>query len=89
MKTRTIVSILIFVLAVLIFSETHATGKGSYKRAFRKDFVGTWVNPEYNKWTESKLFAKLVIKSDSVMMAYDAETSEILTSPHILYHFES
>ena len=79
MKTRALASILILILALLIMSEAHATGKGSYKRAFRKDFVGTWVNPEYNKWTESKLFAKLVIKSDSVMLAYDAETSEIPT----------
>jgi len=79
MKTRVLVPILILTLTVLITSEAHATGKGSYKRAFRKDFVGTWINSEYNKWTESKLFAKLVIKSDSVMMAYDAETSEIPT----------
>ena len=79
MKTRALASILILILVLLIISEAHATGKGSYKRAFRKDFVGTWVNPEYNKWTESKLFAKVVIKSDSVMQAYDTETSEIPT----------
>jgi len=79
MKTKALVTILILFLAVLITSEGHATGKGSYKRAFRKDFVGTWVNSEYNQWTESRLFAKLVIKSDSMMMAYDTETSEIPT----------
>jgi len=79
MKTKVLATILILLLAILIISEAHATGKGSDRRAFRKDFVGTWINSEYNKWTESKLFAKLVIKSDSVMMAYDAETSEIPT----------
>ena len=77
MKTRTLVLILILVFAVLIVLGSCATGKGSYKRDFKKDFIGTWINPEYNKWTESRLFAKLVIKSDSLMMAYDAETSEI------------
>ena len=76
MKKRTAIPILIIFLTVLIIFEAYATGKGSHKRAFRKDFIGTWINPEYNKWTESKLFGKLVIKSDSVMMAYDKETSE-------------
>jgi len=79
MRTRAFVSLIVFVISVLIFSEVHANGKGSYKRAFRKDFVGTWINSEYNKWTESRLFGKLVIKSDSVMLAYDAEKSEIPT----------
>ena len=76
MKTKTFLSILFLVFVVLLFIDGCATGKGSYKREFRKDFVGTWVNPEYNKYTESKLWAKLVIKSDSLMMAYDKETSE-------------
>ena len=76
MNKRTALPLLIIILTVLIISEAHATGKGSYKRAFRKDCIGTWVNPEYSKWTESRLLAKRVVKSDSLLIAYEAETSE-------------
>jgi hypothetical protein len=68
MKIRTFVSILILVLAVLIFAGSCATGKKSVK-ASEEPLYGTWVNPEYDddyshpaiiiltadgKWTEYK-----------------------------------
>jgi len=75
MKTRTFVVILILVFTVLAMVGSCATGKGAYKREFRKDFIGTWVNPEYNVYHHWPP-AKYVIKSDSLMMFYLQETSE-------------
>jgi len=47
MKTRTLVSILILVLAVLIMAEGYATDEKVSKKDYR--FVsGTWINEEYN-----------------------------------------
>ena len=47
MKTRTFVSIMILVLAVLIISEGYATEKKVTKRDYRF-FAGTWINEDYN-----------------------------------------
>ena len=76
MKTRTLVSVLIIIIILSISFEGYATGQGSIKRAFRKDFVGTWVNSEYSKWTESRRVAKRIVKSASLMMVYEAESGE-------------
>jgi hypothetical protein len=75
MNKRTALPLMIFILTVLIISEAHATGKGSYKRAFRKDSVGTWVNPEYSKYSELP-YAILDVISDSEMECYQIESSE-------------
>ena len=75
MKARKIVSIIILVLAFTIISEVHATGNSSYKRTFRKDFKGTWINPEYSKYSELP-YAKLTVISDSEMECYQTESSE-------------
>ena len=75
MKTRVYVVISILIIVVSVFVMSCATDKGSYKREFRKDFVGAWVNPEYNKYRHEPE-AKLVIKSDSLMMVYLTESSE-------------
>jgi len=67
MKTRTLVSILILVLAALIISEGFATEKKVTKRDY-KFFSETWINEEYNK--ESEFPAKLVIRRDGTFDAY-------------------
>jgi hypothetical protein len=63
MKTRTLVSILILVLAVLVIAGGCATGKKAQreKELFTK-LNGTWVNEEYDTWQGWS--SKLVIKSD-------------------------
>ena len=80
MKTRTIVSILILVLAVLIISEGYATEKRITKRDYR--FIsGTWINEGYHSRYK---YAKLVMHPDgtwngynrtSVMLRYNSKIS--------------
>jgi hypothetical protein len=67
MKTKTLVSILIFVLAVLIIAGSCATGNKAQmpdKELFKK-LNGTWVNEDYDAlavsagWWESKRVVRL------------------------------
>ena len=75
MKTRKIVSIMILILAFTTISEVYATGNSSYKRTFRKDFKGTWINSEYSKYSELP-WAKHEIVSDTEINSYQTESSE-------------
>jgi hypothetical protein len=72
MKTRTFVSILILVLAVLIFvgNEAFAEEIDVYKK-----LSGTWINKEYDGISEYHM-GKYVIKPDGTFDAY-ADTSDI------------
>ncbi len=47
MKTKTLVSILILVLAVLIIAGSCATGKKAYVAKEDEELFGTWINPDY------------------------------------------
>jgi hypothetical protein len=67
MKTRTFVSILILVLAVLIILGSCATTKKVAKKDYRF-FSGIWVNEEYNS---HPFMAKYVIFSDGTFDAYN------------------
>ena len=60
MKTRTFVSILIFVLAVLIVVGSCATGKKAVKAPI-ESLYGTWENPDYNTSDKN---AKAIIRPD-------------------------
>ena len=66
MKTRTLVSILILVFAVMIISEGYATEKKVTKRDYRF-FSGTWINEEYNS---HPFPAKWVIRRDGTFDGY-------------------
>jgi len=66
MKIRTLVSILILVLAVLIISEGYATEKRVTKRDY-KFFSGTRINEEYNS---HHFPAKYVIRRDGTFDCY-------------------
>jgi hypothetical protein len=81
MKTRTLVSILILILALLIIVGNCATGSKAYNRDFKKDIVGTWVNSNYNenKWVT----AKVVVKSDKTAEFYKRE-SDTWPSPRTI-----
>ena len=48
MKPRTLVSILLFTLVVLIVIGSCVTGKKAYVAKEHEEIYGTWVNPEYN-----------------------------------------
>jgi hypothetical protein len=48
MKTRSLVSILILVLALLIVVESCATGKKAYVVKEDEELYGTWANSDYN-----------------------------------------
>lgn len=39
-------------LAFVALLASGAAGSKSYKRDYKKDMVGTWVNPEYDKYAE-------------------------------------
>ena len=63
MKTRTFVSILILVLAVMIIGGSYATGQDTAKSLIAP-LYGTWENPDYNI---IEYFAKVVIKPDGIL----------------------
>ena len=66
MKSRTLVSILIFILAVLIIRDGYATDKKVTKRDYR--FVeGTWTNEEYNSHPH---MGKYVLRRDGTFDSY-------------------
>jgi ABC-type antimicrobial peptide transport system permease subunit len=73
MKTRTFVSILILVLAVLIIAGSCVTGKKAYKAKDKEELYGTWVNPDYD---EVWIMAKWVLKPDGTFDAYSKSNSD-------------
>ena len=75
MKTRTYVSFLILVLAVLIIVESCATSKKAYIPQDNEELYGTWVNPEYNEPLNRA--AKVIMYSDGTMKGYFTESDEI------------
>jgi len=72
MRTRTLVSILILVLAVLIVVGSCATGKKAYVAKEDEELYGTWVNPEYDGGI---YYAKYVIKPDGTWDEYAMSNS--------------
>ena len=69
-QTRTLVSILILVLAVLIVIESCATYEKAYKKDY-KFFARTLINEEYNSHPFS---AKYVLKRDGTWYTYEKTT---------------
>ena len=67
MKNKTLISITILVLAVLIISECYATEKKATKKDYRF-FSGTWINEEYNSRTFK---AKYIIRRDGTFDVYN------------------
>ena len=61
MKSRTLISVLILIMAVLVITGSCATGKKAVKAPVESVY-GTWVNPDYN--TTGKKSAKLIYKPD-------------------------
>ncbi len=73
MKTKNYILGLILILAVFASIGSCATGAKSYKRDFRKDIVGTWVNSDYNQ--NDMITAKVVVKPDNTMELYHSEST--------------
>ena len=75
MKTRTLIPILILVLAVLIIAGSCATDKMASKTS-EEELVGTWINTEYK---DNKLcYAKIIIQSDLYVREYYASKKNFL-----------
>ena len=72
MKTRTLVSISILVLAVLIIVGSCATGKKTYVAKEDEELYGTWVNPDYNYSVTAS--AKFVVHPNGKMEMYSVDT---------------
>jgi hypothetical protein len=68
MKTRTFVSILILVLAVLIISGSCATRKKVLPTDNIDELVGTWLNPDYEG--RAARIPKFTIKADRTILWY-------------------
>ncbi len=66
MKFRTLVSILILVLGVLIIIGSCATGKKAVKAPI-EPLYGTWANPDYN--TKGGFYAKVKVRPDGIIEA--------------------
>jgi hypothetical protein len=62
MKTRTLVSIVILVLTVLIIIGSCATSKKAYVAKEDEELYGTWVNPEYDN-TSAGEPGRMIIKN--------------------------
>ena len=73
MKIRSLVSILILVLAVLINTGSCATGKKAYVAKEDEELFGTWINPAYDA---SWIYAKVVIKPDGTWDEYSLTYSD-------------
>jgi hypothetical protein len=67
MKTRTLVSALILVLAILIVAGSCATGKKAYVAKIDEELYGIWVNLDYD---EHQYPAKFIFKSDGTYEGY-------------------
>ena len=75
MKTRTYVSILILVLAVLIIAGSCATGKKAYVMQEDEELFGTWINPDYDEKMVQPV--KLIYEPDGVSRGFEtANTTE-------------
>jgi hypothetical protein len=71
MKTRTSVSILIIVLAVLIITGSYVTAQDAYVVKEDEELFGTWINTDYDKMNKD---AKIVIKPAGKAEYYNAST---------------
>ena len=71
MRARTLVSILILILAALIVAGSCATGKKAYVATDDEELYGTWVNQDY----EESYAAKIVVKPDGTWDEYTLSNS--------------
>lgn len=62
MEIRTLVSILIFVLAVLMITQSSMAGKKEYVATEDEEIYGIWINPDYN---DMEPRAKFIAKQDT------------------------
>jgi len=76
MKTRTIASILILVLAVLVIAGGCATGKKAYVAKEDEELYGTWINTDYDEKGAGK-YSKIIIKSDNTFNEYASSYSDV------------
>ena len=74
MKTRTLISILILVLAVLIIAGSCATRRKAISdEDFMEAWSGTWINTDYG----GKMAQKIIIHSDGTVEGFGRLTSTI------------
>ncbi len=83
MKTRVLVSILLFILAVLIIAGSCATEKMAYVSK-EYEFYGTWVNPDYTYADKSS--SRIIINPNGKMEWYYivAETTAVYSGEFVI-----
>ena len=73
MKSSTLISVLILIMAVLGIIGSCATGKKAVKAPL-EPFYGTWVNPDYNA---AAVYAKKIFRPDGTYTDYSHTDVEI------------
>ena len=72
MKTRALTLIVILIFALIVILGSCETGKKVKMTKEDEEFVGTWINPDYD---ETKTMVKIIIKTngtwDEYEMSYD------------------
>ena len=76
MKTRTLILVVILIMAVLIITGSCATTKTSLPTNNIDELVGTWANPENRTSKTGHPFGKMVFKPDKTVDLYDNADSE-------------
>ncbi len=72
MKTKTVIVVLILIMAVLIIAGSCATEKKAYVAKDNEELYGTWVNKDYNIGTYK---AKRIFNADSTHQCYAVDDS--------------
>ena len=68
MKPRSLILVTTLVLVFIVVLAGCATGNKAYKKSFKEEVVGTWINPDYeNRYGHH---AKVVIKPDGMYEGY-------------------
>ena len=77
MKTRTLILTTTLVLVFIVVLAGCATGGRAYKNSFKKEVVGTWINPDYEN--RDNYWAKVIVKPDGIVEMYnDAKDTDFL-----------
>ena len=80
MKTRTVASILILVLAVLIITGSCATDRKAYVAKENEELYGNWFNSEYN---DSIRAARHIINADGTIQLHTTDDSPRVVAIHL------
>jgi len=80
MKTRTLVSILILILTVMVIAGSCATKNKAYVAKENEELYGNWFNSEYN---DSFHAARHIINADGTIQLYANDNTSRVAAIHL------